>query len=107
VTVAAIATDAATGTTLSAQSTFDPIGRYHGLPWPDQTKLLKCLQRIVKFPLDLADLRSAPDQPRPNWRDLVKLVISRAEVLGGMDTGERQTLKNLVAIADRARRPNP
>jgi hypothetical protein len=44
--VTATATDPATGATVSGQTMFDPIGRFHGLPWPDQTALLRCMQPI-------------------------------------------------------------
>lgn len=68
--IAATASDAASGISVSTQATFPAHGRFHGLRPKERTALLRCMQRTVAvFPPDLRSLNPPRDQPRPNWLD--------------------------------------
>jgi hypothetical protein len=98
--VEATATETATGTSVSAKTTFDPVGSFDGLPLPDQTALLRCLQRTVAvFPPDLVDLNPPPDGPRPNWQDLATHVLERSAPQAAQFRLERQALEDILALA--------
>jgi hypothetical protein len=99
-----VATDPASGASVSAQSSFAPVGRYHGLPWPDQVALLHCLQKIVAvFPPDLKDLRPPPDQPHPNWREFVNFVLERSASQAVRFERERAALQRMLALGSTAK----
>jgi len=101
--IEATATDPVTAVTLSAQSKFEPRGRFHGLPWGEQTSLLRCMQRTVAvFPPSLRDLRRPPDQPRPNWQELATHMLARTELQSGRYHTERAALKQLLELGSLA-----
>ncbi|MGJ7530105.1 hypothetical protein [Variovorax sp. GB1P17] len=102
--IAATATDPVTAESVSAQSTFVPRGRFHGLPWNEQTAILRCLQRTVAvFPPNLRDLWPSSDRPRPNWSELATHVLERSGLQVGRYGTERRALEQLLELSRLAR----
>jgi hypothetical protein len=103
-TVGCTATDTATLASVSAQATFAPHGRFTGIPLADQFALVRCLRRIVAvFPPDLGDLRLGPDQPHPNWGELIARLLDRPTLQDRLFAFERDALRQLADLPGRLR----